>query len=252
MESLKSDFPRLSPTWITDGHVDLEYKSYVILGYLQSVAAYFRSHRLYPVLADLIQHYKDLQNLKDKAELFESGTATVSGVDWEKLLLIYEKKMPESQVMEELMDIVSFAIPHFAESIQEGRVRYEEAEKLIALEAVGVMPLHQDEGYVILEDQENAENRVYSYHVTLYEKPGEKFKAIHTAYVSSYPTSLRYHFRQIKQELIRERPDWPNPAVFGAVSVKPLPFYETFFPIVRRLLAEVIQPAPGMTTGPCS
>lgn len=237
--------PKLSKTWITDRQIDLEYKSYLILAYLKKVSEYFDSERIYPVLSDLIEHYRELQVLKENAESCESRHAVLSGIDWEKLRLVYEKCMPENLLLEEIMKVVEFSLPHFSSSILEGRAHYEDAEKMIALEGVGVIPLRQDEGYVILEDQESAKNRVYEYHVTLYERPGERFKAIHTSYVRDYPVGLNYHFRSIKQELIRLREDLPNPAVFGAVSARPLPFEETFLPLVRRMLAALITPSPA-------
>lgn len=241
-----SDVPRLSRTWITDRQIDLEYKSYLILAYLKKASGYFGSERLYPVLSDLIEHYRELQVLKENAGTCENRSFVLTGIDWEKLRLVYDKNLPDHQLLEEIMKVVEFALPHFTASIAEGRTHYEEAEKTIALESVGVVPLRQDEGYVILEDQENVRNRVYEYHVTLYEKPGERYKAIHTSYVKDYPVGLNYHFRNIKQDLIRLREHLPNPAVFGAVSARPLPFEETFLPLVRRMLAALITPSqPG-------
>lgn len=242
--SVPTGVPKLSRTWITDRQIDLEYKSYLILAYLKKASEFFESEKLYPVLSDLIEHYRELLVLKENAGSCESRTAAVVGIDWEKLRLVYEKNIPENLLLEEIMKVVEFALPHFSSSILEGRGHYEEAEKIIALEGVGVIPLRQDEGYVILEDQESAKNRVYEYHVTLYERPGERFKAVHTSYVRDYPVGLNYHFRNIKQELIRLRNDLPNPAVFGAVSARPLPFEETFLPLVRRMLAALITPSP--------
>ncbi|MCS6981527.1 MAG: hypothetical protein N2110_07720 [Flavobacteriales bacterium] len=243
MKTIRPKTPHLSDTWITDKHIDLEYKSYLILGYLQSVEACFRAWRLYPMLADLIRHYRELVAVKLAAETCESGTVTLAGIDLENIRLIYEKQVPPHQLLEEILRVLEFAEPQFAESIQEGKAYYEQVEKLIHVEEVGVIPLRQDEGFVILEDQETARNRVYEYHVTLYEKPGERFKAIHTSFVADYPVGLMYHFRRIKQEILRLRPDLPTPAVYGAVSEQPLPFDETFLPIVRRLLAYRITPS---------
>jgi len=232
----KSNLPTLSNTWITDKHIDLEYKSYVILAYLKHVADFFGSHKIYPALADLINHFKELLVLKEETEKYESRIGQLTGIDWEKLRLLYEKDLTEDVLLDEILRVIDFAIPRFAESIRQGKELYEELEKLIQIEGVGVIPLRQDEGYVILEDQSDKKNKVYQYHIKLLEKPGERFKAVHTSFITEYPINLVYHFRQIKQELIKNRPDFPNPAVFGATSVCPLPFEETFLPLVRRAL----------------
>ena len=62
----------LSKNWITENHIDFEYKKYVLLAYLQNVSDNFSDHRLYPFLSDLVEHYRSLKILKDnKKNLFE-------------------------------------------------------------------------------------------------------------------------------------------------------------------------------------
>ena len=38
----------LSENWITENHIDFEYKKYVLLGYLQKVKEHFNEQKLYP------------------------------------------------------------------------------------------------------------------------------------------------------------------------------------------------------------
>ena len=48
---------KLSENWITEKHIDLEYKRYVLLAYLQHVSEQFEEVRLYPALSELVNHY---------------------------------------------------------------------------------------------------------------------------------------------------------------------------------------------------
>ena len=43
----------LSTNWITEKHIDFEYKKYVLLGYLQHVNESFTENKLYPSLSEL-------------------------------------------------------------------------------------------------------------------------------------------------------------------------------------------------------
>ena len=40
--------PKLSKDWITEKHIDFEYKKYVLLAYLQEVEKHFEMTSLYP------------------------------------------------------------------------------------------------------------------------------------------------------------------------------------------------------------
>ena len=58
MENLEKD-------WFVKGLIDFEYKKYILLDYLSKVSKRFANTQLYPFLADLIFHYKNLQNVRN-------------------------------------------------------------------------------------------------------------------------------------------------------------------------------------------
>ena len=57
---------QLSEDWLVEGHIDFEYKKYILLGYLRSIRNNFNLNKLYPFLSDLIFHYQNLVALKNK------------------------------------------------------------------------------------------------------------------------------------------------------------------------------------------
>ena len=81
----------LSKNWITESHIDFEYKKYVLLAYLQKVSEEFTEQRLYPSLSELIEHYRNLKELKSgKQHLFANFKSSLVNIDLEQFKLIYE------------------------------------------------------------------------------------------------------------------------------------------------------------------
>ena len=81
---------------------------------------------------------------------------------------------------------------------------------------------------------------MYQYEITLFEKPGERFRGLHIHYVASYEKSIVNTFESIKSDLIRYNRDLPNPATFVVESDIAIPFEEAFLPIAKRSLMKRI------------
>ena len=103
---------KLSADWLTEGLIDFEYKQYVLLAYLQAVKESYNENKLYPFMADLVFHYKNLVELKENKKAVSDGfPKKISRVDFENFTLAYEKMLGESEYLEEIESIVDFAIP---------------------------------------------------------------------------------------------------------------------------------------------
>ena len=90
----------LSETWFAEGYIDFELKKYTLLAYLQQVTRYFNESKLYPQLSDVIFHYNNLQALKEnKKFLQEQFPKKLSGVQIEKLQLLYEQIIEDDNIM---------------------------------------------------------------------------------------------------------------------------------------------------------
>jgi hypothetical protein len=106
---------KLSPHWITEKHIDFEYKKYLLLAWLQEVDKQFDQIRLYPPLAELIEHYRSAKALKDnKQQLSDSFTQKLQGFDTEKFKLLYDKISKEDSLMEEIENILEFSLPRLS------------------------------------------------------------------------------------------------------------------------------------------
>jgi len=83
---------KLSKDWLTQGLIDFEYKKYLLLAYLQTVKNSFDRIELYPFMADLVFHYRNLLAVKEnKALIRESFPKEISLEEFKKLELSYKQ-----------------------------------------------------------------------------------------------------------------------------------------------------------------
>jgi hypothetical protein len=229
----------LSPDWITEKRIDFEYKKYLLLGYLQGVSEQFTESRLYPCLSELITHYRNVVALRDhKKSLYDSFPERLSGTDLKGFRLMYEKILQDDHLMQEIESIVEYSIPKFEKYLQEGKAIYDFVESHINIFPVGIMPLHTDEGYLMLKFSPGKETLVYEYQITIFENPDEKYRGIATSFIGKWEQSLANTFENIKHELIRYHQKMPNPATYVIESDLKLPIEETFLPLARRILVK--------------
>ncbi len=232
---------QLNTNWLTEHIIDAEYKRYILLAYLQHVHRDFSETRLYPHLADLVSHYRNLLDFDKTIRLMkEEERGELKGIDAHNLKLVYDKTLGNDALMQELEEIVHYSIPRFREQLEEGKGIYEEVEYGMTLQPIGIVPLYKDEGYLLLRSEPNYETRVYQYKLSLIEQVGDRFRAIHTHYLDTFRNSLVYTFEAIKRDLIKSRKDLPNPATWLIEAEKQYPVNETLLPIAQRMLVRYL------------
>ncbi len=227
----------LEPDWITSGLIDFEYKKYTLLAYLQRVKTAFEKDRLYPCMADLVFHYNNLLKLKNNQELLlEEMPRNVSHLDLEKLQLVYENILDDDQVLNEIFEIVQYAIPRFKDTLESGAELYETFEKQMELESVGLTPLYKKEGYLLLAEEFNKEVFVFRYALNAINHHTDHYYNLKTEYVAKHQKSVSNSIQNIKLGLIKTFQDLPNPATYAVLSKIRLPIKSTVLPIAKRML----------------
>ncbi len=234
---------KLNQNWITEKLIDFEYKQYVLLAYLSEVEKEFDKTRLYPHFAELIEHYKNAKIIKEQQNtIADSFPKKLLGFNKETLQPEFERLINDSSLMQEILQIVEFSLPKFEFYLKEGKKIYDFIEAHTQISPVGLMPLNNDFGYVLLQDGNSRQTLVYAYEITLFESAEEKYRGIYTNYISSFTKGISNSFERIKSQLISEFREWPNPATYAIETELSLPFKETFLPIAKRLLIKTIQP----------
>lgn len=234
----------LSETWFAEGYIDFELKKYTLLAYLQQVTGYFNESKLYPQLSDVIFHYNNLQALKEnKKFLQEQFPKKLSGVQIEKLQLLYEQIIEDDELMQELEDIINFSADKLKTTISSGTEIYEFVEDKLNIFPVGLVPLDTNEGYFFLSEGSYRQTLVYQYRLSFFEKHDEKYRAIKTEYVNEWERSIVNTYENIKAELLRNKKGLPNPAVYSIETELTFPIGETLLPVAKRSLVRYISKA---------
>ncbi|MEO8406148.1 MAG: hypothetical protein ABI480_16185 [Chitinophagaceae bacterium] len=231
----------LSETWFAEGYIDFELKKYTLLAYLQEINKQFNEQKLYPQLADVIFHYHNIVAFREnKKYLQEHFPKKLNGVQMQKLQLLYEQLIADTELMQELEDIIHYSADLMKKTISDGAEIYEFVEEKISISPVGIIPLDTQEGYFFLSTGKVNPTCVYQYRLSIFEKHDEKYRSIKTHFVDNWQRSISSTYEHIKSELIRQHRDLPNPAVYSIETELKFPLDETLLPIAKRSLVKFL------------
>ena len=231
----------LSETWFTEGYIDFELKKYTLLAYLQHVNGYFNQNKLYPELSDIIFHYNNIVAFrKNRRFLQEHFPRQLTEINIKKLQVEYERLIEDDEMMKELEEIVYYSAQKIKTAIQNGTEIYEFVEAKLNIEPVGLIPLDINEGYLLISDGRFNTTVAYEYHLTIFEKHDEKYRGLRTNFIHQWIRSVSNSAENIKAELIRNRRQLPNPAVYSIETALAYPMEETLLPIAKRTFVKYI------------
>lgn len=232
----------LQKDWLTDGLIDFEYKKYILLAYLKDIRLRFEEQKLYPFMADLVFHYQNLLKVKESKELiYELFPKSISRADFKKLKVSYQKIIQDDEVMQEIEDILTYALPRMKGALTQGRELFELVEHHLEISPVGLTPLYANEGYIFIQVDKVPEVNIFRYQVSVFENAHENYRSINTTYVDKEVKSIANTYESIKLNLVRKFADLPNPASYLVLSRLSFPLPETLLPVAKRLLIKHIQ-----------
>ena len=231
----------LSETWFADGYIDFELKKYTLLAYLQEISKHFNENKLYPQLSDIIFHYNNLVAFREnKKYLQEQFPKKMTGIQMERLQLLYEQMIEDDELIKELEDIIQYASEQMKSAISNGTEIYEYVEDKLTVFPVGILPIKIHEGYFFLSDGSARETRVYKYRLSIFEKHDEKYRAIKTEFINQWQRNIVNSYENIKAELVKQNKHLPHPAVYSIETPLSFPIDETLLPIAKRTLVRYI------------
>lgn len=220
--------------------IDEELDRYRLLAYLQRIHQRFTERKLYPHLDDLWNRIAQLQALIDSwASTDRSLPAALIGFDpgtHEAIRATVQHTGFERRIEQ----MVYAALKGMREHADRGAELREDLAAVIHCGPVGVIPLHVQDGYLIL--RQGREASVYTYAMPVFRDLTEeqRHQSIRTRFVMQHTISLAFGEDQIKHDLMRRQPMNPNPAVFAFVSDITLPRVETYMPLAKRWVYELI------------
>lgn len=232
----------LPKNWITEGLIDFEYKKYQLLAYLQEADREFQAVKLYPMLSDLIDHHRILHELiSGKTELSNLFPKALNGINFQKAQLQFEQKVEDGEIMKEISQITEYALPKIASQIEEGKSIYNFVEEQVEFEPVGIQPIYNREGFILMTREAHSDVHAFRYKSNLLQMAGEKFRSITFWFVGIFQKTLVNTLEKLKMQLIREVRELPNPATWRLHSPYAVPIEETLIPISKRLVLQQIK-----------
>jgi hypothetical protein len=232
---------RLSETWFAEGYIDFELKKYTLLAYLQQINSHFDESKLYPQLADLIFHYNNIVAFREnKKHLQEHFPKKLTGIQIEKLQVLYEQMISDNELMQQLEEIINYSAGEMKATITNGTEIYEFVESSLSINPIGLIPLDVQEGYFFLSTGNTKATRIYQYRLSIFEKHDERFRSIKTSFVDTMQRSVVYTYESLKTELIKSGQGFSNPAVYSIETELSFPVEETLLPIAKRSLVKYI------------
>jgi len=224
----------LGINWITEYTTDFEYKKYLLLAYLNSVEQEYKQSKLFPSFSDILFHYRNLVSLKEKQDFFKDHLPQkLSGINFEKLQLIYENLKESDSSLVEVEQLIDFSIPKFQFYLEQGKTIFDLVEHDLSINPVGVISIDTTIGYLIFDIAK--EKKVYEYSISLIEDPNENYRLMKTQFIKSYYNKITDTYYSIKNELLKTKNSIANPGVYSIESKFSYPFEETILPITKRI-----------------
>lgn len=221
---------------------DAEAGLYRLLAYVQRVDGRYRERKLYPHLDELRERAAELQALRrEREDLVAAMPRPVIGLD----LVRGELKRAASEEDDVLRTIdlmIANALPELDRALERGRELRERLAAGIRFGPVGLLPLYTAEGYLILHHGCEARSYAYALGLPMIDTEGSEHRVLRTRFVADHTIGITSTYEHVKAGLVRRYPHLPNPAVFAFVSDVSLPTIETYVPLAKQLVYEVIAP----------
>lgn len=226
----------LSETWFIEGNIDFESKKYTLLAYLQRINKAFDENQLYPQLADLIFHFRNLQSFKESKQLIKSQfPKKLTGIQLRKVQLIYEEMIADNGLMTEIEDIVQYAMQEMQGTVNNGTEFYDLVEDSLSIAPIGILPPSNEEGYFFLSDGSRS-IKVYNYKMSIFQRTNDRFRSLKSQFVNEWTRNFVNTYESIKLELLKARKTVSLPAVYSIETKLAYPVDTTLLPVAKRCL----------------
>jgi hypothetical protein len=189
-------------------------------------------------------HYNNIVAFREnKKYLQEHFPRKLTGIQIEKLQVLYEQMIQDDELMQELEEIINYSAGEMKSTLSNGAEIYELVEEKMMITPVGIVPIDIQEGYFFLSSGNSKATRVYSYRLSIFEKHDERYRSIKTVYIDLMQRSISNTYENIKYDLIKSFKNIPNPAVYSIETELDFPVDETLLPVAKRSLVKYITTA---------
>lgn len=207
---------------------------------LQNVTTAFRKNKLYPSLAEMIDLASSLDQIRTNRSHYQGSVQRrLTGVDLENKKLLFDQTSTDAESIRQIFELVDWAYPYLKSVTEEGITMFDFVTQNLSVNVVGIMPIYRDEGYAIIPDHRSDLLHVLRYEMSLYTADGDRYRALKTIELESSKLSAQPESPEdIKDLLVRDHKDLPNPATYYMDTDLDFPFVETILPVAKRKLMQ--------------
>ncbi len=211
---------------------DEELQRYRILAHLTAARKELRHNRLYPSFAKLVDLQLGLEEvLEHRKQLQDRLPHKLRRVDVEHRKLLF-CLAGDDTAFDSVASLMSWALPQIRKVNEEGSAIFEFVGQHVHITTVGLEPQHKLEGYWIISRPEQTPD-LHQYEVSIYTAGEDRLRGLRSRRLEM-KLPLPSTPEEIKLELMRRFPEFPNPATFS-ISVKiELPYDATVLPVLKR------------------
>ncbi len=225
----------LTENWLIEGLSDYEYKKYLFLAFMQKQGKELQDKRLYPALSELIAQHQYMSSLKVMKEKLQAEfPKKLTGIDYEKLALVFEENEHDSLELETIQALIDFALPKVEHEIRVGKDIYLDTENKLTIEPIGIMPIRKFDGFLFIKPVGDRVVQLYQYQLSAIQLAGESFKGIYLHYLDTFVKRVSETFESLKLQLIKKHQMKFIPATYLVEYTAMYPYQETILPIAKR------------------
>lgn len=220
---------------------DWELKQYTILSLIQSYKKSFNQSKLYPALASLMHLSAILKNIikKDEAiKLWLPKVIKTSGIKNENVIVEYSQS-PSSGI-NDLPDLVNWALPIIDSVLSEGMVIYNFVYESMSLSQLNSAKSLRDSGYIIVPDNKNNTLNLLKYELVIFNSYRKPEKSVRTTLIGSFNKDSEESLTKLKCLLKSNHKSEKDNPVFYVETAIDFPFAETILPIAKRKLLNTV------------
>ena len=168
----------------------------------------------------------------------------MTGIQLEKIRLIYEEMIADNGLMTEIEDIVQYAMQEMQGTVNNGTEFYDLVEDSLSITPIGILPPSNEEGYFFLSDGSRS-IKVYNYKMSIFQRTNDRFRSLRSTFVNEWTRSFVTTYESIKLELLKARKTLTLPAVYSIETKLAFPVDATLLPVAKRCLVRHLSGGKG-------
>jgi len=222
----------------TKAGTDVEAGQYRVLAALHAATQDLRHSKLYPGFTDVVELTSMLETILQLGEQFRTHSPRIlKGVDLEKKSLIFDTVAADSESIEKMFALITWALPQLRTLREEGAAVYDFVNEHMKIGEVGIVPLYRDEGYVLIPEHRAQLFHVLRYEMSLFTAEDEQYRAMRTVEIDTLNEDAVLRAPEdVKLELVAVNKELPNPATFICDTDLDFSFEATILPVAKRKL----------------